>query len=1346
MVSGFLRKVRAVSALASSLILTLAMAGAVASGLRAQSATPEQAAPRITEAIDEAHRTTLSGNVHPLAVARYDKGEASSSTPTGSIQLTLRRSGAQQLALTQYLSDVQNPHSANYRKWLTPDEFGARFGISDADLDTLETWLQGHGFKIERVAKARNVIQFSGSFGQVESAFHTSIHVFQVNDATHFANVSDPQIPAALKPVVAEVGPLHDFRPTSQAQFAGKSHFDTSSHSIKPDLTLFTSTGMPYLYVNPADAATIYDTPNATLNANYTGTTYDGTGINIGIIGDSNLTIGDVSNYRVAFLNETAATANLPTVIVDGVDPGLNGDEGEALLDNEISGGIAPKAKLYLYIAADTDLQTGIFDALVRALDDNEVSILNLSFGACEAGLGTAGNSFVLSMMEQAAAQGISVTVSTGDNGSASCDNPANTSANYGLAVSGLASTPYSIAVGGTDYDVLPANFSTYVTDSSGGKEDSGTPPYYRTALSYIPEEPWNNSTSTNGDLGSNSPLLNGGKTSIVAGSGGASSCINPTTTGDISTCQGGYAKPAFQSSLTPTDGVRDLPDVSFLAANGLYQAVWVVCSDNVANESLAPYTDCITDNGAFTSTTSFSGYGGTSAAAPTMAGILALVEQKTGSRLGQADYVLYQLAQSKYSTVFHDVTEGNNSVVCASGSPDCGSNGFLTGYNAGTGYDQASGLGSIDVAQLVNNWSSVSLNNTTTSLTINGSTSAINVVHGTALTFAASVSPTAVTGSVGIIDNANETANGVKNNGQTMIPLSGGSGTTTYNGLPGGSYTVYGYYSGDASDAASTSNGVPVTIAAEDSTVAMTVGLYAVNNTLVPVTTLSSIPYGSYAVIQAQIEGTLEGANTQGIATGTVSVQDNGTTLASNVPLNAGNSVLYETSSNSSASTFALGAHSITATYGGDASFKAGTSTPFNFTVVKAATSMVLNPGSSSISSLASTQLYIYVGTTSLGAEPTGTVTLSANGMTLATFTSLNAGYGANGADGPYVIYSLQGKVLNAGANTITATYSGDSNYTGSTGSTTITVTQAGFTLANSGGITVAGGATSGNTSNITVTPTNSFTGLVNLTCAVTTSPSGATGTPTCSLPTSVDIAAGSAAPSALLTVATTTSTTPGAYVVTVTGTDATSGKVTATTNVNLTVTGTATPGSFSLSGSGAITVAPGATTGNTATISAKPANGFTGQVNLTCAVTTNITNPTDAPTCAVPTSVSISGTSAASATLTITTTAGTSALNKPVRFGVAGGAGVMLAAILIIGLPTRRRWIPFALVFLALSAVWMTGCGGTSSSSGGGGGGGGGDGSTGTSVGAYTVTVTGTDAATGKITSNTTVSLTVN
>src|SRR5258708_467454 len=289
-----------------------------------------------------------------------------------------------------------------------------------------------------------------------------------------------------------------------------------------------------------------------------------------------------------------------------------------------------------------------------------------------------------------------------------------------------------------------------------------------------------------------------------------------------------------------------------------------------------------------------FGGVGGTSAAAPALAGMLALVEQKTGSRLGQADYVLYQLAASKYSTVFHDVTEGNISVVCKGGSLNCGGNGFLTGYNAGTAYDLATGLGSIDVTQLLNNWNAAGLTATTTSFQINGSTSAINVTHGTSLTFDAAVSPSASTGVVGIVDNANETPNGVKNNGQTLIQLSaGGSGTTTYNGLPGGSYTVYGFYSGDATDAASTSNGIPVTITAEESTAVLTINAQAPDGT--PIPSLTNVPYGSGIIATTQIEGKAESSTSQGLATGTVSLTDNGAPLAPNLPLEASNIADYE-------------------------------------------------------------------------------------------------------------------------------------------------------------------------------------------------------------------------------------------------------------------------------------------------------------------------------------------------------------------------------------------------------------------------------------------------------------------
>lgn len=312
--------------------------------LNAQSPALTTPVARIAGTIDANNRVTLPGNVHPMAQSQFDRGAAPGSMPTGRITLMLQRSAAQQQALTQFLADVQNPSSPSYHQWLTPAQYGALYGISASDLQTIESWLQSYGFKIEKVPQARNRIEFSGTAAQVETAFNTSIHTFSVRGATHYANVSDPQIPAALAPVVAGVTPLNDFHPQPQIVQGTGGHYDATNHAIQPDLTLFNGT-TPILFVDPADAATIYDTPNTALNANFaSGTTYDGTGVNLGIVGASDLTLADVQNYRMAFLGETSSTVNLPAVVVDGNDPGLNGAGVEALLDAEIAGGIAPKA------------------------------------------------------------------------------------------------------------------------------------------------------------------------------------------------------------------------------------------------------------------------------------------------------------------------------------------------------------------------------------------------------------------------------------------------------------------------------------------------------------------------------------------------------------------------------------------------------------------------------------------------------------------------------------------------------------------------------------------------------------------------------------------------------------------------------------------------------------------------------------------------------------------------------------------------------------------------------------------------------------------------------------------
>ncbi len=1178
----------------------------------AAQATPN----RIIGPIDEKQMVTLGGNVHPLAQSRFDRGGAPGSTPTGRLRLVLERSAAQQQALTQFLADVQTPASGVYHKWLTPAQYGAAFGVSASDLSRLTAWLESYGFKIERIPAAHNVIEFSGNFSQVQNAFHTAIHAFAVNGETHFANAVEPQIPAALAGVIAGVGPLNDFRPRPMLVPGPRGRFDPTTGRIEPELSLKFGT-TDYLFVDPADAATIYDTPNKSLNTGYTGaTTYDGSGVNLGVVGVSDLTLADVGNYRTGFLGETSGAVNLPTVVVDGSDPGLNGAAVEALLDNEVAGGIAPKAKVYFYTSADTDLSSGLWSAFLRALDDNVVSILSMSFGECEAGLGTTGNQFILELAEQAAAQGITVTVSAGDNGSAGCDNfDIQSTATQGLAVSGFASTPYNIAVGGTDFDVLGTGFTTYVSTTS-----SGSAPYYGTALKYIPEEPWNDSTTVNGTYQNNVASTSGGVGNIVAGSGGVSTV---------------HKKPPFQTLLTPQDGYRDLPDVSLLAGNGLYRAVWVICADSASYGIFGQsFTDCETTNGKFTSSTSFGGVGGTSASAPAFAGMMALVAQAHGSaadnyRLGQADNILYQLAHSKYATVFHDITTGNNSVACSPGSPNCGSNSFVTGYNAGTGYDLATGLGSVDAAAMVSNWTTVSQAATTTTLKINGSAANYTGVHGAPLTFDVSVNPASAAGVAGLVDNANETAGGNQNNGQFPIPIASGAGSASYNGLPGGSYTVWARYGGDTNNAASSSAPpIHVTISAEPSTINETVNAFDWETGL-PLS-LSNIPYGSLIFIDGQITGTAEGNNTQGVATGTMTFNDGKVTLGS-AAVNSNNLASFF-----SVGTIPGGNHNVVASYPGDPSYSKSTSSPVTFSVIPLTTTMTIQVNPENIAAGNSTTL-VFTGATALtpGVPPTGTVTASLGNKSLDSTSSFLLSTGINGVV-PYLDFfgnfSIHSTQLATGVNTVTVAYSGDTNYTPSSSTAQIdSIAAGGGPVLNLPANTTSGPG--GATYPLGLSSKGGYTGFLGWYC----DPNPLNSLGFCSAISSHVPLTGSIDTLLMVGVA---SNTPGTYSVNLTGSD-NSGGASVTQPINITMTASVSP-SLIVVNDGTINLAPGSSTGNTSYVSILP-NGLTGQVNLSCEVKTTITNPQSLPTCTVPPSIALNGTSPVVAQAHVNTTSAT-------------------------------------------------------------------------------------------------------
>ena len=1123
--------------------------------------------------------------------------------------------------------------------------------------------------------------------------------------------MTELQIPAALSEVIAGVGPLNNFHSRPSAKISVTGTWNTTTHSIQPSLTVFDQNDNPYLFVDPADAATIYDSPNSALNPNYTtGTSYTGKGSTIGIVGVSNLYMQDIVNYRTGFLGEATASANLPNVIIDGNDPGIDttGAGVEALLDNEVAGGLAPGAQIDFYISAGSDLSDGLFNAIARAIDDNAVDVLSVSFGACESALGSSGNQLILELAEQAAAQGISVTVSAGDNGSAGCDNFDTAAAALGgLAVNGFASTPYTIAVGGTDFDVLPSSFSTYVS-----KTTSGAPPYYRTASQYIPEKPWNDSTTVNTTISQNSAYISStGQRNIVAGSGGASSI---------------YTKPAFQTNLTPADGDRDLPDVSLLAGNGFYAATWVVCSDSVANGTgaTAPYPDCANTGGQFSNGTDFTGVGGTSASAPAFAGMLALAVQATGGRLGQADTVLYQLAKS-HPGYFHDITSGDNSVPCASGSANCGSNGFLSGYNAGAGYDFATGLGSVDAAAIISNWKSVALGSTSTTLQINGATTAYTGVHGANLTINAGVTGTGgtPTGMVAVSDNANMTAGGTasgpQNNGQIAIALAAGLGSTTYSGLPGGSYQVTARYGGDTSFAASTSAPISVSISPEASTTTLTVNAYnpATGKTI----SGSGIPYGFNVFADADITGTAEGSKTQGVATGTVQFL-NGTTALGSVAISSGNDASWPPL-NSAFTALGAGNYNLTAQYSGDASYSPSTGTS-SFTIAKASTTTTAGFAGTPVEYGNQEQIAADVLTTSYGVAPTGTFQFSVDGQPVLAPQPVYESGGYNNANGNNNWAWADGQTtytfLTVGQHTLSATYSGDVNY-GASASTagTLSVTPAQTFFTTYGWNVPSETATIGQQTTAAATlfgsehgaaPTGTITFYDNSTAisgTVTYSGQAASGTVGSLLTATIPY----------------TFTSAGNHSLTASYSGDTN-YLTSTTGGSNTVT---VMGPFSAS-AGAITVTSPGQSG-TSVLTVTPNGGFTGTVTLSCTAPTSAAETTcgfgSGSSFAPTAQLTVAG-AAATTNFQVTTTA----QHQVALLSAWRSSGFILSVLLVVTLPRKRYRGAWILLLGGILVFGASSCG-SGGSGGGASGGGGGTTDQGTLAGTYSFAVTATSGS---------------
>ena len=697
----------------------------VAAGLLTGAAAFAQTAVKpvlIMQPVNAANVVTLTGNTRPEANAANDLGRVDDSYQLPHMLLQLQRSASQEQALETLIDQLHDTTSSSYGQWLTAEQF-SQFGLNTQDLDTISAWLSGQGFVVNVVYTNGILIDFSGTAGQVRQAFQTEIHNLNVNGSRYISNMSDPKIPSALAPAIVGVVSLNNFPAHANVE-------------RKADYTI--TVGSVYAVV-PGDLHTIYNF-NPTYKAGITGK-----GQTVTVVEDTDLySTADFTTFQTTF-GLTPYGGSLATVHPappsgknNCADPGVTPDDFEAAVDAEWALAAAPSAKIQLASCPSTNTAYGFFIAVQNLVNSAAPpSIISMSYGVCETLLGAAQNVAINKAYEQAVTEGVSVFVAAGDFGAACNDHFEGNGnyAKYGISESGFTTTPYNVSVGGTDFgDAYPSNFSTYWSNTNSKT--------YESALSYINEVPWNNSCTNSviaGYLGfpifGSGSLCNSaentGFQNSVAASGGPSGCATgtPSTPPYVGgTCKG-YAKPKFQAGVIgiPADGVRDIPDVSLFAANGISGSYYPVCYTDVSGGG-SPCTGA---------PSTWAGAGGTSFGAPIMAGVQSLINEKTGKKAGNPNGVYYKIAATEFGAsgsktcnstlgngvastcIFYDVTQGNIVLPCA-GKVNCydpsGKLGALSAsdtaydpaYATKTGYDLATGLGSINVTNLVNAYFSI--------------------------------------------------------------------------------------------------------------------------------------------------------------------------------------------------------------------------------------------------------------------------------------------------------------------------------------------------------------------------------------------------------------------------------------------------------------------------------------------------------------------------------------------------------------------------------------------------------------------------------------------------------------
>jgi Pro-kumamolisin, activation domain/Bacterial Ig-like domain (group 3) len=742
---------------------TLAISACTVAFVLASSSPGMAQTSRLSGQIDASRPTKLIGTQFPMARAENDIGRVSSEKRLEGMTLVLSQTTGQTTDLEALIAAQQDPSSPLYHKWLSPEEYASRFGISDADIATIDLWLQQQGFTVDGVARGKSRITFSGTVLQVESAFSTELHYYRNGTRTEFAPSTNLSIPVGLSGVVRTVENLSSFRPQARVRFKAPQRTAGAN---------FTSSQSGNHYLTPKDVATIYDI-NQAYNSGI-----NGTGQSIAIVGQSAVALSDIENFQKA----AGLTVKDPTEVLvsgSGTATVYSGDEAESDLDLEYSGAIAKGATIY-FVYVGNNLNYSVWDSIQYAVDNKIAPIISNSYGECETALGSAEYATYNAILAQAAAQGQTVVTAAGDNGSTDCYGTSGltTTQQVALGVDFPASSQYVTAIGGTEFpsvDTSSSN-STY-WQSTSGSDVIGS------ALSYIPEQVWNDDSSSGG---------------LSSGGGGVSVYT---------------ARPSWQTGVTgiASGSYRLVPDISLDASP--QNAGYLYCSSDYSSTGISgSCTNGFRDSNNVYLTVA----GGTSFGAPIFSGMIALINQKKypGGQ-GVVNSTLYSLAgnSTTYGSAFHDITSGSNE--CSAGSSNCSGSG-TSEYPATTGYDEASGLGSIDFYNLLSAWpatASSGLASSATTLSAStltpaaGASDAITIKIASASTSSNSIP----TGTVAILVDGSTVS--------SALSLSGGTATYAFSSTTAGAHVIQATYSGDTTFASSSAS-LTITVGSSSNTI----------------------------------------------------------------------------------------------------------------------------------------------------------------------------------------------------------------------------------------------------------------------------------------------------------------------------------------------------------------------------------------------------------------------------------------------------------------------------------------------------------------------------------------------